>query len=171
MKKRKLHAVATFYFDCLFKCPRLAANKFVQLLSLIRCNLQTVVNIWSKKDQHTVCCTYHTVKILQRFQTFSQIIIWLTSSLVENMPTTQMTGVQSSAETVYQRVERILVKSFYIGYPDVMRYMWPLHTAHCAILVIALQAYPADPTFVILLLVECMSAIHWGSHVDYRGTE
>jgi hypothetical protein len=34
-----------------------------------------------------------------------------------------MTGVQSSAETVYQRVERILVKSFYIGYPDVMRYM------------------------------------------------
>jgi hypothetical protein len=35
----------------------------------------------------------------------------------------QMTEVRSSAETVYQKVERILVKSFHIGYPDVMGYM------------------------------------------------
>ncbi len=66
---------------------------------------------------------YCTVKILQRFQTCSQINICLTSSLVEYMPTTQMTGVRSLAETVYQRMERILVKSFHIGYPDVMGYM------------------------------------------------
>ncbi len=32
------------------------------------------------------------------------------------------------------------------------------------------NAYPGDPSFELSLLAECMSAIHWGSHVEVPNT-
>ena len=64
-----------------------------------------------------------------------------------------------------------LVKSLYSGNPEGIQ-TYGLASARysgyvtCKCYSSESNAYAGDPTFELLLHAECMSAIHWGSHVE-----